>query len=400
MNYLRDVRQLLLACAITVRGDETRRLSLEAHRLRNLGQYNLDQHWTVLFLACRFLPVLRDILRPSRALVGPPMTPYPAQKPSVGCGINHAGRTAVRISFLLQFFAAATLTLMAQEMRRPRRANPDSPGPTIRVTTDLVLVPITVTENSGKPVLDLDKSDFVLTDDRVPQDIVSFSRENARVSIGIVFDLSGSMTNKIAKARAAVREFLRYLEDEDEVFLVTFSDQAHQQTDFASNDTAILSELLLAEPRGSTALFDGVAIAVQAMRKAHNDRRVLLVVSDGEDNHSRYSERELRRTVEETEIQIHALGIHDRSTGMRDAGGPQILEDLAKMTGGEHHMVGDAGELPGLAAKMGLSLHDRYLLGYHPSPSGTPGKWRRIRVRLMKAPASYQLYSRNGYRVP
>lgn len=306
----------------------------------------------------------------------------------------------MRIPFLFRLLVATSLPLVAQETRNPRGPHRDSPEPTIRVTADLVLVPVTVTENSGKPVLDLDRKDFVLTDEKVPQDILSFSRENAPVSIGIVFDLSGSMSNKIAKARAAVREFLRYLEEQDEVFLVTFSDRAQQRTEFASNDAAILNELLFAQPEGSTALFDAVAIAVRAMRKARNDRRVLLVVSDGEDNHSRLSERELRRILEETESQIHALGIHDRARGMREAGGPQILEDLSKMTGGEHHMVDDAGELPGLAAKMGLSLHDQYLLGYRPTPSGVPGKWRRIRVKVPGASRSYQIYARTGYRMP
>lgn len=284
----------------------------------------------------------------------------------------------MRIPLLIRLLAATSLPLIAQQARNPNGPPRDSSEPTIRVTADFVLVPVTVTENSGKPVLGLDKRDFALTDEKALQDIVSFSHENASVSIGIVFDLSGSMTNKIAKARSAVREFLRYIEVQDEVFLVTFSDRAQQRTEFASDDTAVLNELLFAQPNGNTALFDAVAIAVRAMRKARNDRRVLLVVSDGEDNHSRFSERELRRVVEETEILIHALGIHDRGPGMRDTGGPQILADLAKMTGGEHHMVGDAGELPGLAAKMGLSLHDRYLLGYRPTPPAVPGKWRRI----------------------
>lgn len=307
---------------------------------------------------------------------------------------------AVRVRLLFRLLAAISLPLVAQEVRSSRGRHTVYTEPTIRVTADLVLVPVTVTENSGKPVLGLDKKDFVLTDEKVPQDIMSFSRENAPVSIGIVFDLSGSMTNKIAKARAAVREFLRYLEAQDEVFLATFSDRAQQRTEFASDDAAIFNELLFAQPEGSTALFDAVALAVRAMRKAHNDRRVLLVISDGEDNHSRLSEREVRRILEETEIQIHALGIHDRVRSMREARGPQTLEDLAKMTGGEHHMVDDAGELPGLAAKMGLSLHDRYLLGYRPTPSGAPGKWRRIRVKLPGAPRSYQIYARTGYRMP
>ncbi len=249
----------------------------------------------------------------------------------------------MRLPFLLQLLAAISIPLVAQDPRSWPDQQRDSQA-TIRVTADLVLVPVTVTESSGRPVLGLEKRDFVLTDDKIAQEILSFSREITPVSIGIVFDLSGSMSNKIGKARTAVREFLRYLETGDEVVLVTFNDNAQQRTEFASDDAAVLNELLFARPSGSTALLDAVAMAVRAMRNAHNDRRVLLVISDGEDKHSRLSERELKRVLEETEIQIHALGIHDRSPGMRGAAGPKVLEDLAQVSGGEHHMVNDAGE--------------------------------------------------------
>ena len=306
----------------------------------------------------------------------------------------------MRIRGLFGLLAAVSLPVIAQDMNTARSTRPAFSEATIRLNADLVLVPVTVTETSGKIVPGLNRSDFLLTDEKNPQEVVSFSHENAPVSIGIVFDLSGSMKNKIAEARTAVREFLQNLEEGDEILLVTFNDQAQQRTEFVSDDSAVFNELLLARPKGSTALFDAVALAVRAMRNAHNDRRVLLVVSDGGDNHSRLSQRGLRRILEETEIQIHALGIHDRPSGMHEASGPQILEDLAEMTGGEHHMVNDASELRALAAKMGLSLHDRYLLGYHPTPSGMSGKWHRIRVKLRAAPHSYQIYARNGYRMP
>lgn len=306
----------------------------------------------------------------------------------------------MRVELYVGVLAALIVPLAAQELSTPRALRSTSTEATIRLDTNLVLVPVTVTESSGKIVPDLGKKDFVITDEKTPQEIVSFSHEYASVSVGIVFDLSGSMSNKIAEARTAVREFLKHLEPGDEVFLVTFSDRAAQRTEFASDDTAVLDELLFARPKGSTALFDAVGLAVGAMRKAHNDRRVLLVVSDGGDNHSRLSERQLRRILEETEIQIHALGIHDGPSGMHEASGPQILEDFAQMTGGEHHMVNDAGELRDLAAKMGLLLHDRYVLGYRPTPLGPSGKWRKIRVKLPAAPRSYQIYARAGYRMP
>lgn len=306
----------------------------------------------------------------------------------------------MRVPTYLCVLAAIVLPLTAQTGNTPRALHPTSREATIRLDTNLVLVPVTVTESSGKIIPDLSKNDFLITDDKTPQEIVSFSHEYASVSVGIVFDLSGSMSNKIAEARTAVREFLKHLESGDEVLLVTFSDRAEQRTDFAFDDSAILNELLFARPKGSTALFDAVGLAVRLMRKARNDRKVLLVVSDGGDNHSRLNERQLRRVLEETEIQIHALGIHDRAGGMQEASGPQILEDFATMTGGEHHMVDDASKLPDLAAKMGLLLHDRYVLGYRPSPAGMSGKWRKIRVKVPGVPRSSQVYARAGYRMP
>lgn len=300
----------------------------------------------------------------------------------------------------LGVLAAIALRLPAQSVITPRVLPPASTEATIRLDANLVLVPVTVTESSGKLIPNLSKNDFLITDDKAPQEIVSFSHEYASVSVGIVFDLSGSMSNKIAEARTAVREFLKHLETGDEVFLVTFSDRAEQRTDFVSDDSAVLDELLYARPKGSTALFDAVGLAVRAMRKARNDRKVLLVVSDGGDNHSRLSERQLRRILEETEIQIHALGIHDGPGGMHESSGPQILEDFAQMTGGEHHMVDDASKLPDLAAKMGLLLHDCYVLGYRPTPTGMSGKWRKIGVKVPRAPRSSQVYARAGYRMP
>lgn len=316
------------------------------------------------------------------------------------CGTTRAHRQLMRVHVYIGVFAAISLPLIAQSVTTPRTLRPASTEATIHLDANLVLVPVTVTESSGKIIPGLNKNDFLITEEKTPQEIVSFSHEYASVSVGIVLDLSGSMSNKIAEARTAVREFLKHLETGDEVLLVTFSDRAEQRTGFASDDSAVLDELLFARPKGSTALFDAVGLAVQLMRNARNDRRVLLVVSDGGDNHSRLTERQLRRILEETEIQIHALGIHDRPSGMHEASGPQILEDFAKMTGGEHHMVDDASKLPDLAAKMGLLLHDRYVLGYRPTPAGMSGKWRKIRVKVPGAPRLSQIYARAGYRMP
>jgi Ca-activated chloride channel family protein len=234
------------------------------------------------------------------------------------------------------------------------------------------------------------------------QQLQSLSRENAPISLGIVVDLSGSMANKLGKTLAAVNEFLSNLEPEDEEFLVTFADTPELRVPFTSDQSAIRTALAGAAPRGSTALFDAVALAMRQMRTAHNDRKVLFLVSDGGDNHSRYTEHELFKELEEADLQIHAIGIHDGMASMDEKRGPWILEDLAGVTGGQHHMVRNIGELPAIATRMSLSLHDRYLLGYHPTTPGQPGKFRKIEVKVKQPKGANRLsvFARRGYRMP
>jgi Ca-activated chloride channel family protein len=270
------------------------------------------------------------------------------------------------------------------------------------VDTNLVLVPVTVTDSRGAVVPNLDRTKFVLTEERQHQEIISFSHETAPVSLALVVDLSGSMANKIAKARVAVEAILDNLEDEDEELLVTFADTAELELPFTDDTSAIRGALTSAEPRGSTALFDAVALAVHEMHRAQNRRRVLFLISDGGDNHSRLTKRELRGLLDEEDVQIHAIGIHDRMVSREESRGPWILEDLAKMTGGRHHMVDDIGQLPTLAGEMSRALHDRYLLGYKPTPLGLSGSFRRIDVKLVQAKGAPKLYvyARRGYRMP
>ncbi len=284
------------------------------------------------------------------------------------------------------------------ESSHPRGTDPT----TIRVDSNLVLVPVTVTDNRGKLVPGLLPADFTLLEDGKLQQIQSLSRENAPISLGIVVDLSGSMSNKLGKTLAAVNEFLSNLEPEDEEFLVTFADTPEVKVPFTSDQSAIRTALAGTAPRGSTALFDAVTLAMRQMRTAHNDRKVLFLVSDGGDNHSRYTEHELLKALEEADLQIHAIGIHDVMAGMDEKRGPWILEDLAGVTGGQHHMVRNIGELSTIAARMSLSLHERYLLGYRPTTPCQPGKFRKIEVKVKQLNRANRFYvcARRGYRMP
>ena len=304
------------------------------------------------------------------------------------------------IKFLTALFAVV-VACVAQPLVRHTESD-RWPKPVIRTDANLVLVPVTVTDDRGAIVPNLTTDNFVVKDEKARQAVTSLSRENAPVSLGVVFDLSGSMGSKIAKARAAVHEFLRNLEPQDEMFLVTFADRPELRIGYTNDPAVVENGLLFGKPGGSTALYDAVALAMDQMRKAQNRRRVLFLVSDGGDNHSRLTERELRHRVEEEEVQIHAIGIHDGSDRMDEARGPWILEDLAKMTGGQHHMVRDLGELPDLAAKMSTALHEYYVLGYRPTPAGLSGTFRRITVQVVRGTSTSRVwvYARRGYRMP
>ncbi len=281
---------------------------------------------------------------------------------------------------------------------------PDSAAsrtPLLRVDSNLVLVPVSVTDSQGRLVQNLRRSDFVLSEDRTSQTLVSFVRESEPISVGIVLDLSGSMVDKIERARIGIKEFLNNLEPDDEAFLVTFADKPELKSGFSSDPSLFRAEILAATPRGSTALYDAVHMAVREMRYAQNDRKIVLVISDGGDNHSRTSESELRRALEETDVQIHAIGIHEHPTRPEEARGPWVLEDLTAMTGGQYHVIHNAGELPALAENMGVYLHDCYLLGYRPSPPGPSGAYRHIEVKVHqdKGSPKLQVHARHGYRM-
>lgn len=299
--------------------------------------------------------------------------------------------------------AAASVALVATCAAQPLlRQTEQDRAAIIRTDANLVLVPVTVIDEHGTAVPNLAASNFVLKEEKNAQTVLSVSRENTPISLGIVFDLSGSMSAKMEKARAAVHEFLKNIEPDDEMFLVTFADRPELRVSFTEDSTAIEGALLFAKPSGSTALYDAVALAIAQMHRANNRRRVLFLVSDGGDNHSRLTERELRRQIEEEDVQIHAIGIHDNSDRMAEARGPWILEDLAKMTGGQHHMVANIGELPELAAKMSAALHEFYVLGYRPNPPGLAGTYRRINVQLVRGANQPRIwvYARRGYRMP
>jgi Ca-activated chloride channel family protein len=290
--------------------------------------------------------------------------------------------------------------------QKPREAPAPLPRANIRVDTNLVLIPVTVTDPLNRFVTGLDQDAFKAFEDKVEQKIVSFGSEDAPLSIGIVFDTSGSMGPKLEKSRQAVSEFFKTANPEDEAFLVEFSDRLELVTPFTHNLEEIQNRLTFTQSKGRTALLDGIYLALHTMKKAHNPRKALIVISDGGDNSSRYTESEIKNLVKEADVQIYAIGIYEtmsaRGRSPEELSGPGLLTDVSEPTGGRHFIVENLNELPDVAAKIGIELRNQYVLGYNPSNQARDGKYRKVNVKLVQPRGLPPLHAfwRTGYYAP
>jgi len=273
----------------------------------------------------------------------------------------------------------------------------------IRVDVNLVLVPATVTDPMNRLVTGLDKDNFQVFDNNVGQAIKSFSTEDSPVTIGIVFDLSGSMTSKFMRARKALDEFLRTSNPQDEFFVVGFNDRPAVIVDYTSNVDDIDARMVMLKPENRTALIDAVYLGVDKLKQAKYDRKALLIISDGGDNRSRYTEGELRREVRESDVQIYSIGIFDQyAPTTEEQMGPVLLSDICDMTGGRMFRVMDINDLGDIATRISAELRNEYVIGYRPSDMKKDGNWRKLKIRLVPPPGLPPLtvHNRQGYYAP
>jgi len=273
---------------------------------------------------------------------------------------------------------------------RPTLGSPnlDTPRSNIRVDTTLVLIPVTVTDPLNRFVTGLEREHFKLQEDNVDQTITTFGSEDAPLSVGIVFDTSGSMGPKLQKSRQAVAQFCKTANPDDEFFLVQFNDQPEVTVGFTRETEEIQNRITFTQSRGRTALLDAVYLALHEMRKSRNPRKALLVISDGGDNSSRYTESEIKNLVREADVQIYGIGIYEpyssRGRTAEELNGPSMLNDIADQTGGRSYPVENLNDLPDIAAKVGIELRNQYLLGYSSTNRERDGKYRRVKVKLVQ----------------
>lgn len=261
-------------------------------------------------------------------------------------------------------------------------ATDDHPKP-FRTETNLVLVPTTVTDSMDRLVTGLDKKNFEVYQDKRKEHLQALWSQDAPISVGVIFDVSGSMNDKIMKSREAIRTFIGTANPQDEFFLIAFSDRPHLVSGFSRNVEKLDGSLMFAQPHGTTALLDTIYLGLSTMKNARYQRKALLIISDGGDNHSRYTENEVKSTVQEADVQIFSIGIFDTfASTPEEQHGPQLLSDITSVTGGESFTVSDPRDLPDVANKIGIALRNEYILAYEPAVKPHDGKWHKIKVKL------------------
>jgi Ca-activated chloride channel family protein len=305
--------------------------------------------------------------------------------------------------------AALALSAQVALTSRPKPVPPDAvklPPSTLRVDSNLVLVPVTVCDPNNRPVTGLEKEHFKVFDDKIEQTVTHFAMDDEPLAVGLVFDISGSMGPKLRRSRMAAAEFFKRSNPEDEFFLVEFNDQPKLLVPLTRNTQEIQNQLTFSQSKGRTALLDAIFMAMHEMKRSTMKRKALLIISDGGDNSSRYTETEVRNLVRESDVLIYAIGIFEpygsRGRSPEELSGPGLLNELAEQTGGRHFPVDDLAELPDVAAKIGIELRNRYVLGYSPTDYQRDGRYHRVKVQLITPHGLPQLkaYWRLGYFAP
>jgi len=286
------------------------------------------------------------------------------------------------------------------------KVSEEYPHADLRVDVPLVLIPVHVTTPAGTTIPGLRKENFRLFEDNVEQKVVHFSNEDAPLSIGLLFDASGSMENKIKKSWEAAAEFFKTANSDDEFFLVQFSDRPKLLLPFTQDADEVYHRLARVKPFGRTALLDAIGVGLSEMKKARYFRKAMVILSDGGDNRSRFTRGEIKNALLESDVQLYAMGIFDldpsRKQPAEERNGPVLLNELADDTGGRHIAVAKLEDLPAVCARIGKELRDQYILGYYPTNETRDGKHRSVKVsvtppdNIPKVKASY----RRGYQAP
>ncbi|MEK6304449.1 MAG: VWA domain-containing protein [Acidobacteriota bacterium] len=258
------------------------------------------------------------------------------------------------------------------------------PDDKIILDTSVVNVIVSITDPYGRFVTGLTKDHFEVFDDKVKQQIAHFTDDDSPVSLGIVYDVSGSMKERIGRSIRALRRFIETSHDDDDFFLIGFNDRAKLVQDYTTSGDNILGHLMFIQPKGSTALYDAAYIAVEKVQQGRHSKKALLLISDGQDNNSRYTYKELRNRVKEADVQIYAIGITDPANDALSGFGRSILEEITRMTGGRAFFPNayNEAELVEICTRIALELRHQYSVGFYPTDLQSEAKWHKVQVKV------------------
>jgi Ca-activated chloride channel family protein len=275
----------------------------------------------------------------------------------------------------------------------------------LRIDSSLVQIPVHVTTAFGASITNLSRENFQILEDDVEQKVTHFAQDDAPVSVGLLFDASGSMQNKMRKSSEAVASFFKTANPEDEFFLVEFNERPKLAVSFTRDTDEIYRKAAHIRPFGRTSLLDAIHLASEQMKNARHLRKALVILSDGGDNRSRYTPSEIKNMLLESDVQVFSMGIFDPDGPKRtpeETNGPRLLDELAEQTGGQLYSVDKLDELASISTRIGNELRNQYLVGYSPSNPLRDGKYRHVKVKLI-APngmANLRTYYRHGYYAP
>jgi Ca-activated chloride channel family protein len=280
------------------------------------------------------------------------------------------------------------------------QVTPDNDKPVI-VHTDLITLTVTVTDTYGRFVTGLGQKAFTVMDDKSQQEITFFSDDDAPVSLGIVFDVSGSMGgDKISRAREALAKFVETSHSRDEYFLIGFNNRAQLLLDHTRDSDALMQKLTFVQTKGQTALYDACYLGVERVTRGAHPKRAILLISDGQDNSSRYTFSELRRLLKESDVIIYAIGIVDgHDDSQLGFTGRAILEELAGVSGGKAFFPSTSAEMNDTFERIALELRTQYSIGYRPTNFANDGKWHKLKIKVQPPRGFPRLFvrGREGY---
>ena len=319
----------------------------------------------------------------------------------VGCA------AAALVLFSGSVLAQANSELNSPKAQAPASESQQGPLATFRAHADLVLIPVTVTDKVNRFVLGLQKEDFQLFEDGVEQNVALFSGEDAPLSVGVLFDKSGSMADKLPSSLDAAKQLLNALNKEDEAFLVEFADAARVSIGLTSNTDDLHSALKNLQAGGLTAMLDAINTGLLEMKKAKNSRKAIVIVSDGGDNRSHYTAVQIESLVREADVQIYAMGVFEPVFSLaltpEEISGPRLLSEIAAQTGGRAFAAAVPGDMPSVATRIAIELRTQYVLGYYPRNKTRDGKYRTVEVKVSQPPglgSPLKVHWRLGYYAP